>query len=169
MSCSLWKPDFSNVGKQQGGWFKRLVDKQGLAKCQLGRFVLFLLLSFLLMRQSLGVKRCLYHGGFGDPLVCSSPVCPSQQALHKHLAQDPTVESTRLFSKCEGFSGYKPHQSGSSDTCCAHSLRSPGCKPHAASPSPHPPTHLSHMTSRSALWVGDVLFFLSQVPQSRHS
>lgn len=48
-SCGLflWKPDFSNVGKQQGGCFKRLTDKQGLANCHLGS-LLFLLLSFLL-------------------------------------------------------------------------------------------------------------------------
>lgn len=66
-------------------------------------FVLFcvLLLSFLLVviSQSLGVKRCLSHG---DPSTTLRPIVwnPHSQSSYK----------------CEDFSGYRPHRSGSSGT-----------------------------------------------------
>lgn len=91
------------------------------------------------VRQSLGMKRCLYYGDPEDPLACSSPACPLlSRRHHKHLPQALCVECTHLVSyKREGFSGNKPRQSGSSGTCCAHSLESPGwCLMLTPSPSP---------------------------------
>ena len=152
LSRSLWKLDFSNVGKQQGGWFKRLTDKQGLAKCQFGQSGFcwyFAAVISAVMKQSLGVKSFLYYGVSEDPSVCSFTCSLRSRGQHKPLPQAACVESTHLFSwKHESSSGYKPHESSSWGTHCAHSegswLRS------------YPiPAHLTHGTSCFALWIDE--------------
>lgn len=141
-SCELflWKLDFSNVGKQQGGRFKRLTDKQGLANCQLGQSSFFTAVISAVLRQSLRVKRCLSHGDPEDTSACSSPaVRPPHPPPFPRSAGTTTSTSLRPLGgthtsvrvlRC------KPHHSGSLGNCCAHS---PSCKPHG------PPC--------SALWV----------------
>lgn len=69
-----WKPDFSNVGAQQGGCFKRLTDKQGAASCQRRQSVLSCPGISAAMRHGLGQRGASSRGIPRMPL--SAPLLP---------------------------------------------------------------------------------------------
>lgn len=112
------------------------------------------------MKQSLGVKSCLYYGVPRTPRCAPLPVRSAAGASTspslRLLVWNPYIYLAESLRVLQGTNLIK---------VAAEALTAEGSWLHS-----YPlPAHLTHGTSCFALWVDDSLSSCSQVPQSRHS